>query len=182
MTGVSTFPALIPVFAGEWELSNTAAGWISAIYFAGYVAGVPFLVSLTDRADPRRIWLFSLALGALASAGFAIAAEGFWTALLFRFLQGVGLAGTYMPGLKALSDHIDGPRQSRAVAFYTASFGIGTALSYFMAGEVADRVGWESAFGVNAGASVLAFAIVWRVLASRPPAEGGGVGGPSPRF
>ena len=78
---------------------------------------MPILVSLTDRIDPRRVLITSLLIGGIASLGYALFAEGFWTALGFRALHGVGLAGTYMPGLKALSDHIEGPRQSRYVAF-----------------------------------------------------------------
>ncbi len=66
------------------------------------MAAVPVLVSLTDRIDPRRILLASLALSALASVGFALVVDGFWSAAAFRLLGGVGLAGSYMPGMKAL--------------------------------------------------------------------------------
>ena len=46
-----------------------------------------------------------------------------------RFLAGMGLAGTYMPGLKVLSDHTEGRLQSRYMAFYTSSFSVGAAAS-----------------------------------------------------
>jgi len=126
MRSFGTFQALISNFQSLRGLSNTGASWISRIYFAGYVGAVPVLSSQTDRIDPTKIILMSLALGGAASIAFAMFAEGFWMAVILRFLQGVGLAGTYMPGLKALSDHVEGSRQSRYVAFYTASFGIGT--------------------------------------------------------
>ena len=168
MLSFSSFQALIPTFQAEWALSNTQAGWISGFYFAGYVAAVPFLVSLTDRVDPRRVMLLALTLGGLASLGYAAFADGFWTALVFRALQGVGLAGTYMPGLKALSDHTEGPAQSRFVAFYTASFGIGAALSFIVAGEVTTLIDWRWAFAVSALGSVVAFALIWPGL----PASG----------
>ena len=169
MLSFAGFQALIPTFAAEWGLTNTDAGWISGVYFAGYVGAVPVLVSLTDRLDPRRVLVASLLIGGIASLGYALFADGFWTALVFRALHGVGLAGTYMPGLKALSDHIDGPRQSRYVAFYTSSFGVGAALSYVIAGEVATVAGWEWAFAAAAVGSALAIAITLAVLpASRP--------------
>ncbi|MCH8138313.1 MAG: hypothetical protein IH926_05060 [Proteobacteria bacterium] len=38
MPGVAAFPALLPTFIGEWQLTNTDAGWINGIYFAGYLA------------------------------------------------------------------------------------------------------------------------------------------------
>ncbi len=160
MLNFSTFQALIPEFRAEWALSNTQAGWIGGIFFAGYVAAVPFLVSMTDRTDPRRVTLFALVVGGLASLGFALMADGFWSAMVFRCLQGVGLAGTYMPGLKALSDQTEGPHQSRYVAFYTASFGVGAGLSYPLAGEVAGLLDWRWAFAVTAAGSAVAFALI----------------------
>jgi MFS family permease len=169
--GFSTFQALIPVFQAEWGISNTGAGWISGIYFAGYVGAVPLLSSLTDRLDPKKIILYSLALGGASSLAFA-AADGFWSALLFRLLQGVGLAGTYMPGLKALSDHIEGPKQSRYVSFYTASFGIGAALSFVLAGAITPAFGWGWAFAANAIGAALAAAVIAGVLPSSVPSGG----------
>lgn len=170
MLGVSTFAALLPNFITEWQLTNTQAGWISAIFLGGYAVSVPVLVSLTDRVDPRRIYLMSTALGGVASLGFALFAEGFWTAMLFRALAGVSVAGTYMPGLKALTDRIEGPKQPRAVAFYTSSFGVGTAVSFLMSGEVGTWLGWQWAFGIAAIGSVVTFLLVARTLVpSEPP-------------
>lgn len=170
MLSFSSFQALVETFQGEWGLSNTDAGWVSGIYFAGYVAGVPFLSSLTDRVDPKRVMLFALIVGGLASLGFALFADGFWSAMLFRCLQGVGLAGTYMPGLKALSDQTErSPRQSRYVAFYTASFGIGAGLSYPLAGEVTALLDWRWAFVMTAIGSAIAFVIILAVLPRTKP-------------
>ena len=169
MASFSAFPALLPGFVGEWSLSATEAGWISGIYYAGYTLAVPVLTGLTDRVDPRRIYLTSTIVTGLAGLGFAFAAEGFWSAMAWRALTGVGLAGTYMPGLKALSDRIEGPAQSRAVSFYTASFGIGASLSYLYAGEVATRLDWHWVFGLSAFGSAAAFVIVALVLAPETP-------------
>ncbi|KKK47869.1 hypothetical protein LCGC14_3150840, partial [marine sediment metagenome] len=106
------------------------------VYFAGYLLSVPILVSLTDRIDPRRVYLAAMAVSLVSTLGFAFAADGVASASLWRFLQGVGLGGTYMPGLKALTDVLPDRMQSRAVAFYTASFGIGSSLSFALAGEL----------------------------------------------
>ena len=53
MLGISSFAALLPEMQAEWALSNADAGWITGIYFAGYLVTVPVLVSLTDRMDPQ---------------------------------------------------------------------------------------------------------------------------------
>ncbi len=160
MLSNATFPALIPVFQPLWGLSNTEAGWVSGIYYAGYTAAVPILVTLTDREDARRIYLLSCLLGGLAALGFALFAEGFWSAMVFRFFGGISLAGTYMVGLKLLSDRLPEEGRARSVAIYTAHFGIGASLSVLVAGEVAAWAGWSWAFAVSGLGSFAALALV----------------------
>ncbi len=168
MLGISTFSALLPTLQAEWRLSNSDAGWITGIYYAGYLSDVPILVSLAGRVDPRRVYLLATALGGLSLLGFALLAEGFWTALVFRTLSGVALGGTYMPGLKALTDRIEGPAQPRAVAFYTSSFGIGVSLSFLVSGEIAAALPWRWAFGLTALGAPLAIALAAWALTVRP--------------
>ncbi len=173
LLGMVTFPALLPTFIEEWRLTNTDAGWLNGIYYAGYLAAVPVLVSLTDRAPPRRIYYLCMVLTALVSVGFALLAEGFWTALIFRAAAGIGHAGTYMPGLKLLSDHLKSMAgdkdQSRAVAFYTASFGIGMALSFYLAGVVETALDWHWAFGLATLGPAAALALAAAVLPREDP-------------
>lgn len=161
---ISIYATLLPEFRSMWQLTNTQAGWISAMLFAGYTVTVPFLVSLTDRKDPKTIYILSAGFGGIASFGFAIYADGMWSAIFFHAMIGVGLAGTYMPGLKGLSDHIEERYLSRATAFYTSSFGVGTGLSYLFTGSIAEVFGPSAAF-IGAGvAGFVALLIVWVVL------------------
>jgi MFS family permease len=166
----ATFPALIPVFQPLWHLSGTEAGWVSGIYYAGYAAAVPLLVTITDRLDARAVYLACCLLGAVAALAFAFFAEGLWTAMLFRAVGGVSLAGTYMVGLKLLSDRLDERRRPRAVAVYTAFFGIGASMSVFVAGEVEAWAGWSAAFVVGGLAAFVAFALVLALVRPLAPA------------
>lgn len=166
MLGVFAFPALLPTFFEAWDLSNTQAGWISGIYFAGYTLSVPLLMRLTDRVDARRIYMAGAAVTAVSALGFAVLADGFWSAMIFRALAGAGLAGTYMPGLRVLVDRYEGPRQPRAVSFYTAGFSLGTALSFLFAGELGAAIGWEWTFAVSGFAALGAVGLV--AFAFRP--------------
>jgi MFS family permease len=169
MAGVFAFPALLPRFLHDWGLTNTEAGWINGIYYAGYTVTVPVLASLTDRVDARRVYLASAAVAALAALGFALFADGFWTACLFRALGGLGLAGTYIPGLKVLVDRLRGTAQARAVGIYTATFGIGTSLSFFGAGELGARFGWRWAFVFAAASAVVALALAGSAVRPKSP-------------
>ena len=169
MTGFSVFPALLPGFIDEWSLSNTQAGWINGILYGGYVVAVPVLASLTDRIPANRVYVLSMALSGVASLGFAFLADGAWSAFMFRAVIGIGLAGTYMPGLKILSDHIEGPHQSRAIAFYTASFSIGAALSFLLAGEISSACEWRWAAAVSAAGPLMAIVMTSPFLPTELP-------------
>jgi MFS family permease len=166
--GAFSVAALLPTLISVWALTNTEAGWISGIYYAAYTLAVPLLASLTDRVDPRRIYLGSVALTAVAFAGFAWVATGFWSALAFRALMGAGWAGSYMPGLKALSDLTEGPQQSRAVAAHAAAVGVSGALSFGIAGAVNAWLGWQWALVPGALGAGLAFTLVLVGVPARP--------------
>ncbi|MBI2202482.1 MAG: MFS transporter [Candidatus Rokubacteria bacterium] len=160
--------ALLPALTREWSITHTQGGWITGIYYAGYTVAVPVLASLTDRLDAKRVYLASVALTALAFAGFAAIADGFWSAVAFRVLMGVGWAGSYMPGLKALSDFVEGPQQSRAVAVHGAAVGVSGALSFGVAGVIGAWLGWRWAIAAGAFGAVLAFLVVLVGLPNRP--------------
>jgi len=166
--GAFSVAALLPTLISAWSLSNTEAGWISGIYYAAYTIVVPLLSSLTDRVDPKRVYLGSVALTAVAFAGFAWVSTGFWSALVFRALMGAGWAGSYMPGLKALSDLTEGPQQSRAVAAHAAAVGVSGALSFGIAGAVNAWLGWQWALVPGALGAALAFVLVLVGVPARP--------------
>jgi MFS family permease len=172
--GAFSVAALLPTLIPVWSLTNTEAGWISGIYYAAYTAAVPVLSSLTDRVDAKRIYLGSVAMTAIAFAGFAWTATGFWSALAFRALMGIGWAGSYMPGLKALSDLAEGAQQSRAVAAHAAAVGVSGALSYGVAGVVNAWFGWQWAVVPGALGAALAFGLVLIYLPGRPPRPSSG--------
>jgi len=169
MLGFSTYAALLPELRALWGLSNAEAGIVGGAFFIGYVATVSYWTALTDRADGRRVYFTGSALALIGCAGFGLAATGFASAMLFQVLLGAGVAGTYMPGLRLLTDQASGTAQSRYVAFYTSFFGIGTALSLAFAGFVAQASGWRAAFVLSAaGPALSGLLVLWGVA---PPAR-----------
>jgi MFS family permease len=170
MLGFSTYAALLPELRDLWSLSNSQAGLIGGMFFAGYIATVSLSTALTDRIDGRKVYLAGSLLAAAGSAGFGWLADGLWTAIFFQVLLGIGLAATYMPGLRLLSDRISGPFQSRYIAFYTSFFGIGTALSLAIAGLVAPVLGWRAAFLLSAAGPVIAGLMTFFAIGVLPPA------------
>jgi MFS family permease len=170
MTGFAAYPAFLATLRDIWALSNSEAGFISGAFFAGYMAAVPVLSSLTDRLDARRIHLGSCLLAGAGTLLFALLAGGVVTAALFQALIGAGLGGTYMPGLKALTDRVGGARQGRYIAFYTATFGIGTSLSLLLAGWLGNVFTWRWTFALLASGPTTAAFLIFRGLRPQNPA------------
>jgi len=167
--GAYTVPALLPVFIDVWALSNTEAGWLTGVWAGAYVLAVPVLVSLTDRIDAKKIYLISVSLATLTHMGYAFLADGFWSAFFLRALAGMCWAGTYMPGLKVLSDRLEGAAQTRGVSWHAAGVGLSGAFSFLISGLVSDWLGWQWAFGVAGVCTVVAFLIMWLGMPDHVP-------------
>jgi len=166
--GGFALPALLPTYMARWNLTATEAGWLVGVFFAAYVVMVPILLSLTDRVPARRIYLLGTGLTTLAHLGFALLADGFWSAMLFRILAGAGWAGTYMTGLRIISDPLEGTAQSRAVSWHAAGVGVSNAASFAVAGVVAALAGADAAFLIGGAASATAFAIALIIVREAP--------------
>ncbi len=178
--GAFFWPALLPRMMPLWNLNNSEAGWITAIFYAAYMVSVPVLVTLTDRLDAKHVYLFGVGATVVGHSLFALAADGFWSAMATRALTGMGWAGTYMTGLKLLADQVDAKQMSRATAGHAASIGISGALSFACADVLAAVGGWQLAFFVAGMSASVAWILVAlfaprRVKKPLPAADGQGL-------
>jgi predicted MFS family arabinose efflux permease len=144
-------PAVMPQhLIPQWNLTAGEAGLMASSFAVGYMLAVTVLTALTDRVDARLVLLIGSSVSSLATLAFGLLADGLNSALLIWGIAGMGFAGAYMPGLKALTDRLGTMEISRSVTLYTACFSLGVALSYLVAQLVADRLGWRAAFYVTA--------------------------------
>jgi len=160
LLGFACYAVVLTTLQDEWHLTNLQSGLIASAFFFGYMLMVPLATALTDRVDAKKVYLVGGLLATCGLMGMGLFAYNFWTALIFMALNGAGLAGTYMPGLKILSDRIRTGELTRHIAFYTAFFGIGTGFSYLCSGWILGALGWRYVFGVIALGPFTAFLIV----------------------
>ncbi len=167
--GAAYWPALLPDMMRRWSLTNSEAGWITSAFYAAYMVSVPVLVTLTDRIDAKRVYLFGVGCSVAGHLLFGLLADGFWSALGLRALAGLGWAGTYMTGLKLLADQVDGKMMSRAVTGHAASIGISGAISYVLGDLIAQQFGWRLAFASAGATAAIAWLTVALAVPGRPP-------------
>src|ERR1700745_2921975 len=146
---------------------------MASSYAFGYRLAVPVLTTLTDRIDARRVLMVGSASSGIATALFGLIVDGLWSATLIWGLAGIGFAGAYMPGLKALADRLPAGDLSRSITLYTGSFSIWVGLSFLVLPPFSDAAGWRAAFYVTAaGPFIMVGVCLWLAPCKPAPAHG----------
>src|SRR5262245_62469103 len=162
-------PAIMPQhLVPLWNLSGGEAGLMAGSFAVGYMLAVPILTTLSDRVDARSVLMVGSALSSVATLSFGLFASDVRIAILIWGFAGIGFAGAYMPGLKALTDRLGPGDHSRAVTLYTATFSIGVGLSFLIAQLAADNFGWRSAFLINSVGPLVMVAVDMEMSACWP--------------
>jgi MFS family permease len=146
---------------------------MAAAYAGGYMLAVPVLSSLTDRLDARVILLMGSLFSAVATFAFGALAQGLWSALALWALAGIGFAGAYMPGLRALTDRLSATEVSRSVTLYTSSYSLGVGLSFLVSQWVAEHLDWHWAFYLTSLGPLVMVATALSMQPVRPPPPSG---------
>lgn len=147
-------------------------GWVPGVYLAASTLFVGPLASLTDRRGPRVVYLGSLALWALATAGLG-AAEGPGMLLGLRVVQGIGAAGIVPAGVAALA--VTHPENfGKVVGAVGAVQAVATLAGAPLGGWAAAVVGWRGSLWAIAALAVFPLIMTVLVLPSTP--DGGGRG------
>lgn len=165
------YSAILPVLKAEWGMSNTQAGVIFSVYQLGYIVSGVLLSSLSDRLNIRWIFICAALWSGIANLLFALYAHDYLSGLLLRGITGIGMGGTYMPGLKLVAERFASHQRGRAVGIYVGSLVLGASLSLVVPGTITGIWGWRIAMtvcsiGVFAGAALSL--LVFRGY--RPPA------------
>jgi MFS family permease len=139
------YAAVLPLVQREWGLSNSGAGMIFSAYQVGYIASSFILSYMTDRIKARSIFLVSATWSVVANLFFALFAVDQNSAIIYRALAGLGMGGTYMPGLKLVADRFPSAQRGRAVGYFTSAFVFGAAASTLLSGMIGSLAGWRFA-------------------------------------
>lgn len=126
--------AVIPQLRGEWDLSNSAAAWLTIAVQLGFVCGalVSSILNLSDIVPPRHVILGG-AIGATLANGLLQIAGGAAVGIPLRFATGFFLAGVYPPALKLMSTWF---RKGRGIALgiLVGALTVGSAMPHLVNG------------------------------------------------
>ncbi len=159
--------AAMPALRELWALSDAQAAWLTVAVQLGFISGT-FLYSVLNIADvfnARRVFLVSALLGAAFNACFAWVTSGLGTALVFRFLAGVTLAGVYPVGMKIVASWFREGLGWR-LGVLVGALALGTASPYLIQAVGAGR-DWRLLAGV-ASVSAVAGGLLVVLLSDGP--------------
>jgi len=97
--------AVVPALTEVWALTDAEQAWLTMTVQIGFVVGAlgSAVLNLADRIPARRFFTVSALLAGLATALIPMTAQSVGSALFFRFLTGIFLAGVYPVGMKIMA-------------------------------------------------------------------------------
>jgi predicted MFS family arabinose efflux permease len=167
-TSASTMHFQTPMlgrFATEFGATPAAVGWIPTLSFAGFLAGIVFLVPLGDRADKRTLILAHL--GGLIASVLAMAAAptlpGLWAASF-----AIGVSASLSQYVVPLAVETSAPdARGRAVGTVMSGLFLGILFGRLGGGIVAATLGWRWMYVISAAMLVA----LWLAARTRLPAS-----------
>ena len=139
--------AVIPQLRSEWDLSRSAASWLTIAVQLGFVVGAlgSSLVNLSDVVAPRLV-IFGGAVGAAAVNALLTVAHGPESAIPLRFATGLFLAGVYPPALKLMATWFRHGRGT-ALGVLVGALTLGSASPHLVNGL--GGIGWKDVIVVT---------------------------------
>lgn len=150
-----TYPACLPMLVDAWQMSGTQAGLVQTGFSIGFAVSLLLTSWASDRAGAKHIFLIFTWLAAGAAFCFAIFARSFETALLLATLVGAFQGGTYTPAIMLVSQELPPERRGAGVGWMLAGMSAGYVLSIALSTGLTTTYGYEAAFLVCAGGTLL---------------------------
>lgn len=162
------FNIVLPLIQQHLGASDSTMGLLSTLFNVFYAIVVPFAGYYADRLSrSRQIWISVLIFStATLLTGFS---GGIFSLILFRcFGMGVG-QGMFGPTYTGIiASYHDSSTRARAMSIHQTSYYLGVIACGFLAGLLAERLGWQYAFFIFGGAGVLFTAVLVFRLKDKP--------------
>lgn len=174
--GVTEFApmGLLPVIAGDLQVSIPAAGLLISAYALGVMLGAP-LMTLTTGRVPRRMLLIGLA--GIFTAGNLLAAvsDSYAMLLVARVVTSFNHGAFFGVGSVVAAGLVAPERRASAVAAMFMGLTIANVVGVPLATWAGEHLGWRASFWGIAGLGVLTMVALRATLPALPAPAGGDV-------
>jgi ACS family hexuronate transporter-like MFS transporter len=157
---------LKPTLQAELGWSEVGYGDIVTAFQAAYAVGMLLIGRFIDRVGTRAGLATTAAFWAVATMAHA-AASGVLGFSAARVALGLGEAGMFPAGGKAVAEHFPARERAFAMGVFNAGSNVGPIVCPLLAPVLVDVVGWRGTFVVM-GALALAWIVPWLLLTDAP--------------
>jgi len=142
--GVSSITPALPLIGRVFELSVSEVAWLITIFTLPGIILTPALGVVADLIGRKRILVPSMFLFGIA--GFACSfAQTFEQLLLFRFIQGIGVAAIGALNVTLIGDIFRGNERARAMGYNSGVLSFGATFYPVIGGALA-AIAWYYPF------------------------------------
>lgn len=162
------FNIVLPQIQEHLGASDSTMGLLAMLFNVFYAITVPFAGYYADRLSrSRQIWVSTL-IFSTATLLTGLSGGIFWF-ILFRCVGmgvGQGMFGPTYTGL--IAQYHDSSTRARAMSLHQTSYYVGVIACGFLAGKVAETLGWQYAFFILGGIGVLFTGVLMARLRDKP--------------
>lgn len=155
------FSVVLPLIRTDLSLTDAELGLISSVLVWTYGLLVPVAGFVGDRFSKKRVVGISLLFWSMATLSTGLCT----TLIQFILLRGVATGGGesfYAPAANALLSQYHQKTRSLALSIHQTAVYAGIILSGFIAGYIAERFGWKSAFFSFGFAGILLAILIFK--------------------
>ncbi|MFW5946695.1 MAG: MFS transporter [Candidatus Natronoplasma sp.] len=136
----------LPTIGEAFDAPKAQYGWILSIYTLSAAISLPFIGYFIDSIGRRKVAITCLLID--GGAGLAIIfAPSFSVLLIFRFIQGIGIAGLVPVAMTVIGDIFEGERRLQIMGYLTGTISLGAVVIPTLGGALAS-IDWRLVFAV----------------------------------
>ena len=149
------FNTVLPHIQAFLGVEDSTMGLISTCFNLFFAMTVPFAGYFADRIPRRKIIIFSVALFSTATMFTGFAGTVVMMILLRSVATGMGEAmfGPTYPAI--IAEYHDSTTRARAMSIHQTAYYVGVIASGFLAGYIADTLGWQYSFLIFGAVGVI---------------------------
>ena len=152
------FNTVLPAIRDALSLTDTSVGLIATLFNLAFAVFVPIGGWMGDRFSRKWVVTISVLLFSVATM-FTGMAGTFLMLVALRSIATGGGEALYGPSNYSILAQYHTDTRARAMSIHQTAYYIGVILAGWLAGLIADKLGWEYSFLVFGG-----FGLIWGVL------------------
>jgi len=166
MVSESMLVAALPGIEREFSTTGIIGAWILPVVLLFGAGLSPFFGTLGDNLGRKKVLSICLVfyVAGVILSGFA---WSIWSLLLFRAMQGVGIAASPI-AYAIISEHFPAERVSFGIGILSACYGAGTLLGIFFGSVVTDLFDWRWTYFIMIPVVIAHLSLVISKIPSSP--------------